>query len=526
MVPVAAGAYVDANTVTYADYDDFTQNGWEDWRAAVSASVDASIGTGADLDPLPDWPVQADALDGAVTAAQRHRAGTYEFIHNDPRSELGEYILSFSDQIAYYQLSMLLDTMVFPDGDMLGIGPTTTIPRGTGGDCDEGEDECLLVEQQSSDLLVLAGGAQLDSELYLDSPGASVVTQTMQLDYENPAVALTELELAGRFIGNIIYDGLPVNSLIDFTEDYRIADGEEIYDLTEAGNEQDRGRLGGLLQGDSFGGAEGLGFRAARTATVAGSLDRGIQAMLPDFYRLTFFKACPDDDPQPVPFEQTACGAIPAAEVSETPDGDPIYANYPPALPGDTSDTVFEVSQEQRREYVTGVDNGEVYLQILDDGTLVTDRDADCSAVDGSLMDNDIQEYKVGFVTRTLEDDDTGRLSVNVIIYLVGDKALADTSGDYIPQFGTLTQGRIDLGTADVPSTVMPFYRLSDDNFELGIRAAWKDLYQSREFAVEAYDSSLPPAGQEPVKLREFATLTTGAVAGRAMASDGMGGCE
>ncbi len=513
----------------YANYAAFV-SAWDSWRTAVSDEVDDAIAAMEDLDPTPAWPAEGDANSGAIGAAaaasNRARAGLFQLEHNSPANAF--YALAFGDEnIDYQRLSLVMTALVYPDGDIVGIGSFGGLNLNNEGELD--------TQSVSNDLAVFNAGSLLDEQLYFGgAPGSTIGLRTL-FDYDDPEFGATDLSLSGRLIGGVMYDGLSLDGRVDFDEDYPVDDGEEIYDVTETGNEDDLARLGGTLLGDaSFGSPDGLGYKVARTGLIAGGTDAGLIDALPPFYRLTFFKACvlPGDETPPGYVEQTTCDDIPANEIVEDENGDPQNLNYNTLLLGDTDyPNGFPVTEEQRREFVPG-DQGDVVVQFLDDGTIVTDRDQDCSAVDPVTLvdgidgDGEIQEYKVGFVTRTLRDDDSGNRSVGVAIYLVGEADLADDqSPDYIPQYGTLIRGRIDLGTTGSPNTTAPILRLGDTNFDNEVRALWLDQYQSQQLKKEFFDPNLPDNGQVPVLRREFLSLLGGAVQGQAQESDGGGGC-
>ena len=534
LVPTSAsdGSY-DAGV--YAAYNDFTAafggGGWDDWRDTIQTAVqDAIDNDGADYSPLPGWPLEADSQEGAVLAGGRAKAGLYQFVHNSPG--VLEYQLSFPDNIQYQRMSMVITYAVMPSGTVVGVGPLTAIPLTAGGELD--------TANVLNDLAVLGGGSTNDDEGFFGGSGGGISLRTY-FEYDTDP---TDLTISGRLLGPVMYDGLEVAQTdggeprVDFSEDYPIPDSDtESYDLLDGSNDDGKGRITGVLLGDSsqpFQDDEGngLGVRSARTASVSPSLDADIVAALPQFYKLTFWKACVSDSLESPPIETSDCFTIPANETFVDDNGNTQYSNYPALLEGGSSfPDGFEVTKEQRRQFAPS-DNGEVNLQILSDGRIVTDRDADCTAVDeGSLIDGAdgdgaIEEYEVGFVTRTVEDEATGNRSAIALIYLVGDADLGDSGVvGYLPQFGTLVQGRLDLGTSGTPNTDAPLYRLGDENFADEIRAGWVDQFQSIEFQREAFDPNKSPGEQDAILQREFLALSGGAVQGQAQVPDG-GACQ
>ena len=140
---------------------------------------------------------------------------------------------------------------------------------------------------------------------------------------------------------------------------------------------------------------------------------------------------------------------------------------------------------------------------------MITDSNMDCSAVDGSLIDQQgRQEYRVGYVSRTHTVD--GVNSLNLIVAMVGPAQLGQDieltqPQPRMPHYGTRIEGRINLDAAE-----MPIFRLGDGNFTAGLRALWQDSYH---FA--RYQRSLAIEPPFPVDVQLTAqSLAQGAVAG------------
>jgi hypothetical protein len=299
------------------------------------------------------------------------------------------------------------------------------------------------------------------------------------------------LAFSGRVIGPAVYDGLTGalgEDVTDYTLDYSHEGVANIADV-------ERGRFSGQSYADEFNSAP---YRIQRTGYVSQFLDPAVMQLAPPFYRMTIYKACIEDPPSAL------CQERPLAEIEQGLEG-----NYPPMLFRETEESELETFQPQyevpRDDYFSET----FQVQILGDGSVITDSNMDCSAVDALLIDGQgRQEYRVGYISRTHTVD--GVNSLNLIVAMVGPAELGQDTEltqtfPRMPHYGTRIEGRIHL---DIPE--MPIFRLGDENFTAGLRALWQDSYQ-----FGRYERGLAIEPPYPVDVQLTAqSLVQGAVAG------------
>lgn len=198
----------------------------------------------------------------------------------------------------------------------------------------------------------------------------------------NPANS--SLSFSGRLIGPVIYDGLTSvtdDTKTDYTLDYP---STEVAGLAE----NERGFFVGTSFGDNF---DPGPYRVERTGAVSAFLHPEVMQAKPQFYRLTIYRSCVEADPD-----------APICAGRQIPDAEKNL-NYPPIGYFDDNDqaAVFEPEYEEPREEYYG---GTFQIEILDDGTVVTDSDGNCEPVNADYVDMagaGRQEYPVGLVSRT-----------------------------------------------------------------------------------------------------------------------------
>ena len=437
----------------YADYSAFT-SAWQPWLDAVE------IETGLTLNfPASD----TDAQNYATAGSNQIRSGSWLLDHNASVP----YFSRIDDPDGNYDNMLLqMSLLVMPDGLVRGIGLLSRIDT-SGPPTPDDQDVVTLAQVDES----------LDEGQFLGGGPGSAVEVEGVLELGNA------LDVAGRFFSNAGYDGLVIGSgdsaAVDFEVDFPDLELSELADNEKL-----------TLEGTVFGsGQASVGLKAGRDGVVGTSLLQAVMDQLPDFYQVTLKVACWEDS---VP---VSCTTVPAEELG---------INYPVNLAADDRPQ-YPVETEKPR----GANNGQVRVQILDNGLIVTDRDGDCSDVDGSLMDGAggdgvIQEYQVGFVSFT----ETERNSANLVLLMAGPNAWEDAGT--MPQYGTRISGRIDL---DDPQ--MRLYRTLDENFDSKIRAVWFDQYYSPFRLLKVYSE---PRSDE--QNREIVASQQGAIEGRAIDYD------
>lgn len=440
-IPTAAHLFVDqAPVVNFSASHETFVTTWTTWLANVSATIDPPL-----AEPLafPETADEGVAL--ALAAMRRSGAGTYEIVHN---------AFVYTVQVpGLPPAEIRVPFNVAENGMAFGLG--AVVGRNTGGGA-------------PLDFLALESGIYMDEQMIMrgDANSSDWPSQSV-LDNTN-----SSLSFAGRLIGPVVYDGLTTvvdDSKTDYTLDYS---SDDIADLSV----DDLGRFTGTSFDDDFNGAP---YRIQRTGAVSAFLHPEVMQIKPQFYQLTIYRACVEADPE----SPTCAGqAIPEAEKS---------LNYPtiPYLNDADEELTFEPEFEQPRDdYFAGT----FQIEILADGTVVTDSDGNCSPVAPSAETADEavkvyldgpgrREWPVGIVSRTHMPELNER-SLNLALFLAGPAALGsalERSQPFpaMPHFGTRIEGRIDLERDE-----MPMYRLSDENFEAGIRTIWVDDFQSEIF--------------------------------------------
>ena len=464
-IPTEAHLLVDqAPVVNFgASHSSFVSS-WTTWLANVSAAVDVDPPL---VEPLsfPETAEEAEAL--ALAAMRRSGAGTYEMVHNAfvytvqvPGLPPAEIRLPFS---------------VLEDGTAFGVGAVVGSDPGNG--------------EEPLDFLALDSGIFMDEQMILRGESNSNFWSSQSvLDPANSSLAFS-----GRLIGPVVYDGLTTivdDTKTDYTLDYS---SNDIADLTV----DDLGRFTGTSFDDDFTAAP---YRIERTGAVSAFLHPDVMQAKPQFYQLTIYRSCVEADPD----NPTCAGR-------EIPDAEKNL-NYPPIgyfNDADEADVFEPEYEEPRDEYYSGT----FQIEILDDGTVVTDSDANCSPVDADYIDQagaGRQERPVGLVSRTHRPTENEK-SLNLALFLAGPASLGTAAArsapfPAMPHFGTRIEGRINL---ELPE--MPMYRLSDENFAAGVRTIWVDDYQ-RELHVRSL-----PADPSQVDLFLAVSLLQGSVEGVAL---------
>lgn len=442
---------------------------WDGWLAMVSSSL-------APIQPLafPATSEQAEQL--ALAAMNRSRMGTFEMVHNP----------AFYPTQGYPLMELRLPFSVNGDGVAFGVGLVI------GGTAPAGE--------QPLDFIALDSGVYLDSQMIMRNIDSEDLWNSKTvIDPLN-----SSLSFSGRFIGPAVYDGLSAvsdSTKTDYSLDYRLADAANFA-------VEDKGRFTGISFSDSFNAAP---YRSERTGAVSAFLHTDVMLARPRFYRLSIYRACVEDPASPT------CDGQKIPEVEKA-------LNYPKiAYFDDNGDVqVFEPEFELlRNEFYDGT----IQIEILDDGTVVLDSDADCSAVAPSpesltspvkvfIEGDGSREWPVGFVSRT-HMPSASEKSLNLALFFAGPAAQGSETernqeNPAIPHYGTRIEGRINL---ELPQ--MPMYRLSDGNFEDAIRTVWVDNIQGEMFA-RGFSGGEPPL----VDVFLNVALRQGAVAGVAVDPD------
>ena len=485
----------------YAAFVDY----WDDW-------VEVQLGK-----DLPDDSTVAEGV--AKVAVDRTRIGLYSLEHDGVT-----YKAAFPADSQLGTLSIVLPFIVMPDGSAGGVGALF-------GSTGSGASVASAVN-----LLALDSDSRLTDTLLLKNDGGDLWTARSVLSAAN---ADANLDFAGRITGTSAYDNkLTSDNKTDYRLDYP-ATG--IY-IPKA---NDWARFEGEAL-DKF--YDDAPYRISRTGYVGAVLNETLVSQLPDFYRITIYKACANPD-------DAECQLIPEAEIGpglnypefiDNDNCDPRYpdrANQPTSdggLDGGCNDNDLALDlKTQQGAYVGkekprgGVDyafaDGSFNIQFLADGSIITDRRGECRPLtdpvaltrDNGLGGTDT-EVRVGYVSRTLQNnpddpDDVATDSVNVLIFMTGSAESGSTIATSavppaVPHYGTQIQGRIDLA-----DNTMPMRRLGDQNFEDGVRAFWQDFYQAGRLAQSFGDTEA--TGEDGHRIR---ALQGGAAEGVAL--DGVAG--
>lgn len=482
-----------------AVYADFV-NYWDDW-------VEGELGK--------TMPATEDIAEGiAQVAMDRTRIGLFSLEHDGVT-----YKATFPDDPQLGTLSIVLPLIVMPDGSVGGVGALF----GTTG---SGASVASAVN-----LLALNSDSALTNTLQLKGSSLDLWNaRTVLGTGDNDA----NLEFAGRITGTSAYDNkLNSENKTDYRLDYP-ASG--IY----VPKQNDWARFAGTALDKNYDDAP---YRIARTGYVGAVLNETLIDQLPEFYKVTIYKACTDSG-------EAECQEIPLTEIGpglnypefiDNDECDPRYtdqANQPTADGGldggcNDLDLALTVTHEKPRG---GVDyafaEGSFNIQFLEDGSIVTDRRGQCRPLldpvaltrDDGLGGTDT-EVRVGYVSRTLQDnpddpDDILTDSVNILLFMTGSAENGSSISTAmipppVPHYGTQIQGRIDMAAA-----TKPLLRLGDENFADGIRAFWQDFYQAGRLAVSFGDTN--PGGRDGHRIR---ALQSGAADGVAL--DGVvGNCQ
>ncbi|MBA3979279.1 MAG: hypothetical protein C0462_01630 [Alcanivorax sp.] len=368
------------------------------------------------------------------------RAGYYSMGYNE-----NEGILEFQGTTKDPKLSSLgrfgASVLVLPSGNVVGMGSALI-------SVDQSE------ERETRRDAVIANGT-LGDELNFDVIFSGLL----------PIIEVTSLELSGRMLGEIMYNGIAGVSGAG-NSDVNIDQPDMPYQPDVVA---DFGRLTGDFVGvdteaminDADDQAPGLPVRAARQPRSVVQLDQEILDLLDGSrYLITLKRGCRDDE-----LDAAGCDEEDNQISEEEAEFYPRRFEVIEAVDGTSESTVelrfsfdFETA---RRNGDEGSGAESVCIEIREDngnGIIYVGQDYQCPHVSS-------EEYAVGYVTRTTFTEDDVPESVGIVMYLAADATGHD-------QLGTQIEGRISLLECS-----RPLYRLSQDNFESGIRASWVDNY-------------------------------------------------
>lgn len=390
---------------------------------------------------FPD-DLEVNGFNSRLQAAMNlSRAGYYAMGYND-----NDGILEFQgttkdpdfDNLGRFGASLL----VLPSGNVVGLGSVLISTVDAGGDRETLRDA------------VFASGT-LGDELDFDVTFSGLL----------PIMEVTDLELSGRMLGEIMYNGI-AGAQGAGNSDVKIDQPDMPYQPDVA---VDFGRLTGDFVGvdtdaminDADDDAPGLPVRAARQPRSVVQLDQEILDLLDGSrYFITLKRGCRDDE-----LDGPACDEDDNEISEQEAEFYPRRFEVIEAVDGSGESTVeltfsfdFETARKNGDE-----DSGaeSVCIEIREDngnGIIYVGQDDQCPHVS-------TEEYAVGYVTRTTFTEDDVPESVGIVMYLAADATGHD-------QLGTQIEGRISLLECS-----RPLYRLSQDNFESGIRASWVDNY-------------------------------------------------
>ncbi|EKF74110.1 hypothetical protein A11A3_10641 [Alcanivorax hongdengensis A-11-3] len=445
------------NRFDYTDYTAF-QTAWQGFLDAVNARDPSVLG----------------AFDPTVSTYQSHlrsgndrsRAGLYAFTSSQEcqfvSSSDSEGCASDADSSKY---SYTFTSLVLPDGSILAGGLASRITNAT-----EVVNDFVTLKSgdKIDDVLRLAGDAS--SNITLSGLGV-VTTLDSNGNVSDPASGATDTDasLTGRFLGQTIYNNKEVSADIgsDFHLDYPSTD----YEI----GDDEKGLTNDTLVGGTV---NDFLFRATKTGYVQAVLNSGVMSDVEGDYIVRLYRACiPDESGFD---DDSICRVIPNADQEITQDPNPSstpstnYADYTACTAFTTDsngnyvcgawDTVVDVTKERIRHDEldsSGVDSqgvGEFCVHISSAGLVTTGDDGACPGTTGGL--------KIGMVTRTFGDADLK--SANIFMRLA--PGAADES--VTPHYNAEIQGRMDLRSA-AGDGCKRLFRLSDDSFEAGVRAAW-----------------------------------------------------
>ncbi|MEH6782483.1 MAG: hypothetical protein V7688_01305 [Alcanivorax jadensis] len=381
----------------------------------------------------------------------RSRAGLYAF------EIAGECIIlegcDFGGE-AGSTVSFTLNALILPDGGILG--------GGTGVRASNDQDQIL-------DYLGFDSNAGLSDLLQLQNQqDESLAIDLLSRDIGDAPADNTQGKVSGRFLGSSLYAGVEIDGRSDFKLDFPGSATTLAPD--------DKGEIEGKLLNENLDPESPLPFRATKTGFVQALPDSAIISDLAGTYTIRLMRACVDDD---LGNDDANCSDI----VDPTPDTPDVNeeisnsgGNYPELIGGET------ITRERFRVDENDVD--EFCLSISSSGLVATGVGGACGT-----------DYAVGFVTRTFSDPK----SANVSLRLAPGLDVAANA----PHFNATIEGRIDLEVGGCA----PMYRLSDENFEIGLRARWvEDSYLPRLVLADLGDD------RTNAEDRRVASLVSGAV--------------
>jgi hypothetical protein len=337
--------------------------------------------------------------------------------------------------------------------------------------------ECIILEGVRASE---GGNEVLDYLGFSSSAGLSDILELQNQDDDSLSVNLlsagigdapannTDAQVAGRFLGSSLYAGVDIDGNSDFKLDFPSA-GTSL-------QEEEKGKITDKLLDEQLTG-DPLPFRATKTGFVQAK--PAIAAELVGDYTIRLMRACVDDDLGDDD-DTGVCMDIadPDEDTDENEEISNSGGNYPETLGGET------VTRERVR--MDENDIGEFCLRINADGLVTTGAGGACG-----------NAYGVGLVTRSFDDPKSANLSIRLA---PGFDLRADT-----PHFNATIEGRVDL-TVDADDCA-PLYRLSDENFDTGLRARWvEETFLPRIVLADFGDEPSDP------EVRRFNALRSGAV--------------
>lgn len=400
-------------------------------------------------EPIDGFANDTSAYENQVnTGNDRSRAGLYAF------EIAGECIILEGCDFGGEEgstVSFTLNALVLPSGQILGGGLGV---RASGG------------ENQILDFLGFDSLAGLSDLLELQNQN----DQTLSVQLSSAGIgdadeSNTDAQVSGRFLGSSLYAGVNIDGNSDFKLDFP--------SVNESLADADKGEITGVLLGENLTG-EPLPFRATKTGFVQARPDETTISQLVGDYTVRLMRACVDDD---LGDDDTKCSDIVEPDSDVDREVSNSGGNYPKSI-GDQN-----ITQERVRVDENTV--GEFCLSINGNGIVTTGSGGSCGTT-----------YTVGFVTRTFNAPNSANLSIRLA---PGMDVRADT-----PHFNAIIEGRVDL--ADDGSCA-PLYRLSDENFEIGLRARWVEENYLPRILLAGF-------GAEPTvpELRRFNSTRSGAV--------------
>ncbi|MQX54066.1 hypothetical protein [Alcanivorax sediminis] len=268
-----------------------------------------------------------------------------------------------------------------------------------------------------------------------------------------PGSADTDLTVQGRFLNKLIYNNFQPENSVGTT------DIEVNYpDIAALLADEDKGALDGELLSDAVvdlplsGEIEAAPQPDPNQVAIQNLADNGP-------YTLRLMRACLGAN-EPTPAE---CSDIPNPDLEAAADGS---GNYFPEINSNTT------TQEQPKgDYYSGdasPSSTDICLQVISDPgqpdngiVMAGDFEGNCPNALG------VDGWAVGFVSRTfMNDAGTEANSANLSLFIAPDATAPKTTS----HFGVTVLGRVDMQDA-----CRPMFRLSDANFDDGLRAAWID---------------------------------------------------